>query len=131
MATGSSQIGPVLAAFVVGAGVGVFIGRSTATVTPPTNFSVSVGPQALNLFPSSPVTLFRSHGDTATWGATDRSKTLFIEFTEQPFQGMQLQTNTGRYRVACLGATCNSGRDRKSTRLNSSHSRASRMPSSA
>ena len=106
MATGSSQTTALVVAFVVGVGVGWAIG--TYTATPGTIFSVVVGPSASDVFPSS-VTLSRGHGDMATWTAKDPGKTLFIEFTEQPFQGMQPQTGTGRYRVACQGGRCDSG----------------------
>ncbi len=107
MAIGSSQIGPVLAAFVVGAGVGFLIGRSTVATPQGATFTVVVGPSAAEL--SIPtVTLSATKKERVIWLAKDSTRTLLIEFSEQPFNGMQRQPSL-RYRVQCQAGRCDSG----------------------
>jgi hypothetical protein len=111
MTTGS-QIGSVLAALVVGAGVGFLIGRSSGAPPQGATFTVVVGPTAAEL--SIPtVTLSARNGERVIWLAKDSARTLLIEFAEQPFNGMQRQPNL-RYRVPCQAGRCDSGSINKS-----------------
>ena len=56
---------------------------------------------------------------------------LIKEATRQDVAITVLETETGRYSDTLRSALISLDGDRKSTRLNSSHSHASRMPSSA
>jgi len=105
-----SQAVLIVAALVVGAGIGLVIGRSKAPVATGTNNQVVVGPTCPDLSPSWPVCLSKSAGDTVTWSPADLNNKVIIEFpAAQPFYGMLYDAKTGRYVVSCPTTVCTSG----------------------
>jgi hypothetical protein len=105
MANGSTRVLWVVLTLAIGVAAGWFIGSKAGPppVADKGSSTIVVGPKAKDLTIQK-LHLSRGGHEVASWVSKDKAKTLFIEFTEEPFENMQ--PANGRFRVQCKGRHC-------------------------